>query len=135
MMARDREFLLSAVIDRPHRPEPMNYAIRHTLTRFDIEQLQRSPEAFAQTLKRYMTQKLAAHLVESCSLFEVPELAYEGMSVQMEVMLNDRGAYENYIPVAKREGRDEGWKAAREAERMARPYGMEPDLYDLLEQA
>jgi hypothetical protein len=114
MMARDREFLLSAVIDRPHRPEPMNYAVRHTLTRFDIDHLQRSPEAFAQDLKRYMAQKLAAHLVENCSLFEIPDCAHEGMTVQMEVMLNDRGAYENYNLVAKDEGRREGYKAGHD---------------------
>jgi hypothetical protein len=113
-MSQPIDSLLSAVIDRPHRPAPMNYAIRHVLDRRDIELMRLSPEAFRQRLKRYMTEKLAAHLVENCSLFEIPEYAHEGMAVQMEVMLNDRGAYENYIPVAKDEGRREGYKAGHD---------------------
>jgi hypothetical protein len=89
--------------------------------------LKHEPE-FKQYLKKRMAVAIAEMMVEKCELFELPDIAalHHGVPIQMEVTVNDRGAYENLLPMEREHGRQEGVKEGRQRVLEALPYGIDP---------
>lgn len=114
----------------PKRPKSEVFAYRHVLDRFDLERMKNDPE-FLRYLKGRMARSLADHIVEVCQLFEPPAGSdlMRGHPIQMECTINDRGSYENWIPVERDRARVEGVKIGAKRVRDSIPYGFEPGMY------
>lgn len=117
----------STAREAPKQPIVERFAYRHVLDEFELEMLRRDPE-FKVALKRSMAQALANAIVEKCQLFELPSYGdlYRGLPIQMEIVINDRGAHQNMLPHARQEGRREGLEQGVKRTLESLPHGIDP---------
>lgn len=118
--------LMPMEITLPQRPQPLNFAFREKVderqfayARSDIERQRLFDE-----LKRYAAHKLADHIAAHCKWFDVSMPMFGAPHLQIELTINDRGAYVNYLPVERDSGRREGRAAALKACAESLPYGL-----------
>ena len=114
----------------PKRPVSEVFTYQHVLDYHDIEMVRRDPK-FIERIKKMMARELADHICEKCQVFEIPSMAdlYHGLPIRMELTINDRGAYENWIPNERREAHTNGVKVGADRVRKSIPYGFEIDSY------
>lgn len=114
-------------MEPPKRPVVERFAYRHVLDEFELEALRRDPD-FKMVLKRHMARALADAIVDKCQLFELGSYGdlYRGVPIQMEVVINDRGAHENMLPYARDEGRREGVQQGVKRTLESLPHGIDP---------
>lgn len=125
MIARD-DWLRPKEIRNPTPPAPMNFAVRQVADERDLR-MARSLEdrqSLFDRMKRHAAHKLADHIFEHCKFFEVPDLMSRNLLLQLELTISDRGAYENYLPVARQQGRAEGRAQAIKQMVESLPYGL-----------
>lgn len=130
-MARVMKTMMGDVVyQEPKRPKTEVFVYQHVLDPFEVERLRHRPE-FVESLKRMMAHKLADRILETCQVFEIPEFrALErGVPIRMELTINDRGTYENWIPRERDAAKREGFRVAVEEVRKSTPYGFELDQY------
>lgn len=127
-MARSiKQFAEDLVYTPPARPAPINivavwaphrdefeYALRH-----------RPSEDLAREIRTRLSRQVADILMDKCAPFVEMRTESGTPSYRMEVCLSDRGAYENWLPTERRQGRQEGAKAVVDS----LPYGMEPNAF------
>ncbi len=116
----------SFIQEIPKRPKSEVFAYEHRIDPMEFRHMKDAP-GYMEHLKRRMARSLADHIVEVCQLFEPPDVwdVERGLPIRMECTINDRGRYENWLPLERDEGRKEGRKRAIES----LPYGIEPGLY------
>lgn len=109
------------------RPVSERFAYRHVLDRYELEMLKHDPD-FKEYLKRRMAEAIAQMMVEKCELFEMPDIAsvHRGVPIQMEVTVNDRGAYEHLLPQEREHGRQTGIEEGKQRMLESLPYGINP---------
>lgn len=125
-MSTSTRDLMPLEIRRPDRPESMNFAFRKSV---DPESLYFARSAddrqrLFDRLKWDAARALADHIAKHCKWFDRSTPMNRDMAIQIELTINDRGAYENFFPVAKQEGRKEGWASAMRAAAESLPYGI-----------
>lgn len=110
----------------PERPISEVFAYRRVVEPYEFKVFKSDP-GYLKSLKHHMARALAEMIVDKCQLFELPSdmEINRGVPIQMECTINDRGTYENWLPVA----RGEGWKEGRKHALESLPYGVEPGLY------
>lgn len=111
---------------RPERPEPLNFAVREIADAFELR-MARTPEERGRVFERLKSQaagKLAKFIFGNCKFFEVPDLMSNDLKLQIELTINDRGAYENYLPVAEQQGEAKGRAMAVKQMVESLPYGL-----------
>ena len=118
------------VYEIPKSPKSEVFAYEHRVDPMEVRYRGNDPE-FMNYLKRRMAHALADHIVDVCQLFEPPSMRdlERGMPIRMECTINDRGAYEHWIPKVRDEARNEGVKQGVERAIELMPYGIEPGQY------
>jgi len=110
----------------PRRPEPMCFSVRVKSDgggRYGYYPLGEELREY-EYLKRMASRALAEKIFENCQLFEIQNLGFEGVVLQMELTVSDRGTYENYTQVAKAEGREAGRIEAVRQMAASLPWGL-----------
>lgn len=109
------------VRDMPRQqPEPIILRIVRNLDDIDVHQLLRDPMGYKARLKHAMCRELLDRLVAELK-FEVDlDLLKRGMPISLEITVNDGNAYRGFTDSARREGRHQAQKEARDAT----PYGL-----------
>lgn len=120
------DFMRPLEIRHPLPPESLVFACREIADAFELR-MARTPEERGRVferLKKQASRKLAAFVMENCKFFEVPDLMSDDMRLHIEVTINDRGAYENWLPVAEQRARREGERKAVTRMVESLPYGL-----------
>lgn len=120
------DFMRPLEIRNPQAPAPFTVAVREIADAFELR-MARTPQERGQVferLKRNACQKLAVHLFQNCKFFEVPNLMSDDLQLQIELTVSDRGAYENWLPVAEQRARREGERKAVARMVESLPYGL-----------
>lgn len=119
------EFAESLVYTPPARPAPINVVAVFAPGRDEYEFVWRKRKAadFAAFVRRQLASRVADILMEKCAPFVETNLENGTPSFRLEVFLSDRGAYENWLPVERKQGGAEAVK--RYKDRL--PYGVDPD--------
>ena len=114
----------------PKRPEPKIVAIQKVVDLQELHMLKdRGAEYFNKYLKRSMAHELGSYILENCDVIVLPDYMAAGQVVKMEMTINDRASYENWIPLAKQEGECAGIKHGIKVIMDRIPYGFELDQY------
>jgi hypothetical protein len=123
MAKRIKQFAEDLVYTPPARPAPINVVAVWAPDRDEFEYIwrHRPPEDLTREIRTRLARQVANILMEKCAPFVEMRTESGLPSYRLEVFLNDRGAYENWLPSERREGRQEGAKAVIEM----LPYGME----------
>lgn len=87
-----------------------------------------------EVMKRRASAKLAAFIFTNCKFFDrsMPGLDRD-LELCIELSIEDRGAYVNYLPIERQHGRNEGWHKAMKACAESLPYGLQEaagEFYD-----
>ena len=130
-MARPiKDMVAQMIYEVPKRPKSQVFTYRHVLDEFELREIRHRPN-YVSHLKRRMANELADHIVKECQLFQMFDMAdlYRGVPIQMELTINDRGSYENFLPIVKHEARKEGVRVGSDAVKRTIPYGFEPEQY------
>lgn len=120
------DFMRPVEIRRPQAPQSLNFAVREIAEEFELR-MARTPQEREQVferLKQRAAYKMADYLFKNCKFFEVPDLMSRDLKLQIEITIEDRGAYENWIPVAEQRGKALGRKQAIKEMVESLPYGM-----------
>jgi len=122
---------LAETIEVPQRPTPKTLRIDIPVHREARELARRFGDLtrWAKQEKAYMVAKLAEALSKDLQLFSENDLMAARETISLELTLNDRGSYQNWLPHERSEGRNEGVKAERQRGERVTPYGMEPERY------
>lgn len=121
-----KDQLMPMEIRHPERPAPMNFAFRRAVDWRELSfcRTQEEREMLFTRLKRYAAGALAEHIAQHCKWMERTMPTDGSMLLQLELTIQDRGAYENWLPRAREEGRKDGWNAAMNAATKSLPYGL-----------
>jgi hypothetical protein len=110
------------LMEIPRRAEPMTFAVDRALDLHEVQFMRMDPLEFRRQLKRSMAAELAHYIAEKTQFLDVSDEVMRMGRVRVQITFNDRGTYENWLPVERGEGRREG----REATLASLPYGMDP---------
>ena len=102
-------------------PKPMTLCVERVISKWDILAFEGNLHILRERIKSDLSHDLANNIIDKCQLIEFPEVFKEGAVVRLELSINDRGRYENWLPIARDEGKKEGIKQAIEN----LPYGLE----------
>src|SRR5688500_3305762 len=87
------------------KPKSETFCFYRPLDQWDMHRItDRGGDAFRRAIKREMAQSLADHIIEKCTLIVEPERLKPGAVFSIEVTIDDRGTYENWLPVERRQG-------------------------------
>jgi hypothetical protein len=113
-------------ITRPEPPKPFNFAFRSVVPQEELRFARSIDERryLFEQLKRRAAHELALSIAEHCKWFDASMPMNGDLALQLEVTINDKGAYKNWIPRAEQEGRAEGWARAMSAAARSLPYGI-----------
>jgi hypothetical protein len=120
------ESLMPLEIRRPEQPEPMNFAFDRCVSRDDLRFCRTVEERnrLFEGLKRYAAGCLADHIAKHCKWFERSYPMDDGLRLRLELTISDRGAYENWVPVAEARGSARGKEQAIREMVASLPYGL-----------
>jgi len=129
------EDVLPMEIRHPERPAPMNFAFRRAIDRHELRFCRsvEEREALFTRLKRYAAGALAEHIAAHCKWMDRSFPMDGSLLLHLELTIQDRGAYENWLPRAREEGRRDGWKDAMTAATRSLPYGLADAASDFYE--
>lgn len=127
--------LMPHEIRYPERPEPINFAFRRQADWHELSfcRSREEREQLYARMKRHAAHALAEHIAAHCKWMDRTAPHDKDLVLQIELTIQDRGAYENYIPKARQEGRSEGWSAALKAATQSLPYGLADAASDFYE--
>lgn len=118
----------------PKRPEPVTLVAHINVT--DDRFNRRYPRAdLLELAKREMARQLVEGIMAKCFPYalesEFEHFLNGTQPLRMEVTLHDRGSYEHWLPVERREGHREGhsdgYKEGERATRRRLPHGIDID--------
>lgn len=101
-------------------------AVRKTADRHELRWATdlRARQRIFDDLKRAAAHELADFIFAKCKFFEVPDLMGDDLKLQIELTINDRGAYENWLPVVEQRGKAAGERQAVKRMVDSLPYGL-----------
>ena len=113
-------------IRHPERPEPLDFAFDRCIPWEELRfcRTQEERERLFKDLKRMAAHQLAQHIAKHCKWFDRGMQLDGSMRLTLELTINDKGAYRNWIPQAEQEGRKEGWASAMREAARSLPYGL-----------
>lgn len=104
------------------QPSPMNFAWRYRPDSMMTHLYKVDHSIILEREKRMASQALAEMIFKHCQWFDLTTFGFDN-ELQIEIVICDRGAYQNMLPNAKAQGIKEG----RKIERMNTPYGLLDD--------
>jgi hypothetical protein len=117
--------LLPFEIQRPETPRPISFAFRHRADPYELGLLQEDRQRYFERIKRKAAGALADHIAEHCKWFDVSIPQHDPyLTLQLELTIEDRGAYVNYAREARTAGFSDGWARAQAACAASLPYGV-----------
>lgn len=121
---------LAETFERPRRPEPMTIAFDYKVDPLKREMHQRAGmlDAFVRNVKYEACLELAEKILERIQFFSEQDILYGTETLRLELTINDRGSYQNWLP----KERAFGVRAGAEATIKALPYGMNPNEQEIL---
>lgn len=113
-------------IRSPQKPKPLSFAVRKVAEDFELR-MARTPldrQRIFDRLKNQAAHELARLIFENCKFFDVSDVMSNDMKLQLELTINDRGTYENWLPITEQQGKAEGRKQAVIEMVESLPYGL-----------
>jgi hypothetical protein len=108
----------------PERPKPESFSFVHVLTPMEMDRLLHDPE-FPRYLKSCIAAELAKFIFKKSQAFQLPPMddLMRGLPIRIQVDINDRGSYENWIPREREEAESQGRKEGRKRAIESLPFG------------
>ena len=131
-MITSEQVVRTLAVNRNRHPTPKVVAIREAFDPYMLTNMKNDWLSYRDHMVRRMAQKLADYIINECDVMVIPDSSLDArrmMQLSMEMTINDKSAYESWIPKAEKAARILGNKEATQRELARVPYGFESDQF------